>query len=271
MNLFGEIIKFLDARMSIPGAYGWFHILFITLSIAFGIFLCLKFKNPSEKTVRRIVLIITLVVIALEIYKQFNYSFSFDGEKVNFDYQWYAFPFQFCSSPMYVGLMAGIFKGRIHRAASAFLATFATFAGLAVMIYPNDVFIDTIGINIQTMVCHGSMLSIGIFLLGSGYVRSNLKSLLSAVPIFSAFVVTAMILNEIAYVSGLLLTETFNMFYISPHCDPSLPVYSMVQGAVPYPWCLFIYIIGFSLAAGVIIGISALLHKIFEKKEAKTA
>ena len=59
--------------------------------------------------------------------------------------------------------------------------------------------------------------------------------------------------------------ETFNMFFISPYCEPSLPVYSIVQACVPYPWCLIIYILAFSLAAFLVllaaIGIGRLAAK----------
>ena len=42
------------------------------------------------------------------------------------------------------------------------------------------------------------------------------------------------------------------MFFVSRHCDPSLPVYSIVQEIVPYPWSLIIYILGFTAAAYLI-------------------
>lgn len=252
--------------METPSLYGWFHLAFFVLSILFGIFLCIKFKDPNEKTVKRIILIITLTVIALEIYKQFNYSFTYDGEKISFAYQWYAFPFQFCSTPMYVGLAAALLKGKAHSASCAFLATFATFAGLGVMFYPATVFTSVIGINIQTMICHGTMISVGIFLLGSGYVKTSYKTLLGAVPVFLGFVTVAAVLNEIAHISGLLENHTFNMFFISPYCEPSLPVYSLIQGVVPFPWCLVLYVLGFSAAAGAVLLLSALIRKIIFKK-----
>lgn len=271
MNVIGEVIKFFDSKMTTPEMYGAFHLTFFVLAIALGILLCIIFKNPSTKTVRRVILVTTLTVIAFEIYKQLNYTFSYDGTAISANYQWYAFPFQFCSTPMYVGLMAALFnKGKVHDSMCAFLATFATFAGLGVMFYPATVFIDTIGINIQTMICHGTMISIGIFLLGSGYVRSNYKTLLKAVPVFCSFVLIAAILNEIAHLSGLLETHTFNMFFISPYCEPSLPVYSLVQGAVPFPFCLILYVIGFSAAAGAVLGLSALIRLIFIRNTKKS-
>ena len=203
----------------------------------------------------------------LEIYKQINYSFSYENG-VTFDYQWYAFPWQFCSTPMYVGLLAGLTrKGKIHDAACAFLATYAIFAGLAVMVYPGDVFTGTAGINIQTMICHGTMLPIGAYLYATGHVKLDHKTILKALPIFAVALGIAVAMNEVAYQTGLLQTETFNMFYVSPHCDPHLPVYSLVQQVLPFPWCLMVYILGFTAAAYIMLLGAMGIKALFSKKE----
>ena len=94
MNVIGEVIEFFDASMTKPEMYGAFHLSFFVLSILLGIVLCIVFKNPSEKTVRKIIFVTTVTVIVLEIYKQLNYTFSYDGTAISADYQWYAFPFQ---------------------------------------------------------------------------------------------------------------------------------------------------------------------------------
>ena len=57
------------------------------------------------------------------------------------------------------------------------------------------------------------------------------------------------------------------MFFISPHQDPHLPVYSIVQQHVPYPFCLILYIIGFTAAAYIILLLAMLCKKLFSKKE----
>ena len=195
-----------------------------------------------------------------------NYSFSY-ADGIVFDYQWYAFPFQFCSTPMYIGLLAGLTrKGKLHDCLCAYLATFAVFAGTAVMIYPGDVFIDTIGINIQTMICHGSMITMGIYLYATGHVKLSHKTILKAIPVFAVTVGLALIMNEVFYKTGLIGDEAFNMFYISPYFENSLPIYSEVHKAVPAPWNILIYIAGFTAAAYVILllamGIGALVRKL---------
>lgn len=265
MSFWQSLLAFLDSSMETPASFGWFHLMWLAITFLALIPLSRFPKTPGEDHVRRVVLVTAIVVTILEIYKQINYSFSYtDG--IIFDYQWYAFPFQFCSTPMYIGLLAGLTKkGKVHESLCAYLATYAMFAGLCVMIYPNDVFVDTIGINIQTMICHGSMITIGIYLFASGYVKLQHKTILKAMPIFAINVALAAVMNEIAYLTGLLETETFNMFFISPHCDPSLLVYSEVQKLVPFPFCLIIYIVGFTLASYLILliamGVGMLVRK----------
>ncbi len=268
MEFLGWLITTLDSSMEEPTLYGWFHWLFLALTVIAAIFLCKRFKNADEKTVRKIILTISLISIVLEIYKQFNYTFSYENGVIVADFQWYAFPFQFCSTPMYIGLLAALIKNKkVHSALSAYLATFAVFAGLCVMVYPVQVFISTIGINIQTMICHGSMIVLGVYLLYINYIKLEHKTILKAASVFAACVAIAMISNEIAKISGLLERETFNMFYISPYCEPSLPVYSLVQQVVPYPFCLIIYIAGFSIASYLILLFAMLIKKLSKKSK----
>jgi hypothetical protein len=173
---------------------------------------------------------------------------------------------------MYVGLLAGIIKkGKVHEALVSYLATFALFAGLCVMIHPNDIYIGTMGINIQTSICHGSMITVGIYILYSEYVELKHKTILKAAAVFSSLLGVAVILNEVMFYSGVLGDETFNMFFVSRHFEGTLPVYSSVQAIVPYPFCLILYIFGFSLAAYILlllaIAIKAVVLKIKGGKE----
>lgn len=271
MSFFENVLRILDARMETPQIFGWFHLLWLAITLLSGIGLCIWHrKGGDERRVRTVVFGVALTVIILEIYKMINYSFAYENGIV-FDFQWYAFPWQFCSTPMYVGLLTGIFrKGKLHESLCAYLATYAVFAGAAVMVYPGDVFISTIGINIQTMICHGSMITVGMYLLYTGYVKLEHKTILKALPVFACTLLIAMILNEVAYYSGLLETETFNMFFISRHVECTLPVYSLVHNAVPFPINLLIYIAGFTAAAYLMLviamGIRALGRKMKKSK-----
>lgn len=262
MTFWQSFLAFLNSSMDKPTDYGWFHILFIVLTFVALIPLLRFPKIQSADHVRRVVLVTAIVVILLEVYKQINYSFSYENG-ITFAYQWYAFPFQFCSTPMYIGLLAGLIKkGKVHNSLCAYLATYAIFAGTAVMVYPGDVFTETVGINIQTMICHGSMITIGIYLFATGHVKLQHRTILKAMPVFAVTAGVAMLLNEIANVTGLATEHNFNMFYFSPYCDPHLPVYSTVQQLVPYPFCLILYIAGFTAAAYLILLIAMGIDKL---------
>ncbi len=265
MSFWQSVLAFLDTSMETPPSFGWFHLMWVAISFLALIPLLRFPKHQNQDHVRRVVLTTAILVIILEVYKQINYSFSYE-DGIAFDYQWYAFPFQFCSTPMYVGLLAGLVKkGKVHDSLCAYLATYAIFAGTAVMIYPNDAFVRTIGINIQTMICHGSMITIGIYLYATGHVKLEHKTICKAMPVFAVTVSMAAVMNEIAYRVGLLETETFNMFFISPYCDPSLLIYSDVQRVVPFPWSLVIYILGFTVAAYLILLIAMGIGKLVQK------
>lgn len=273
MDFWYRVLKLLDAEMTTPTMYGWFHVLFFVLSIASGVLLCFLYKNGYIRNVRRVVLIVAITVIVLEVYKMINFGFSYE-DKIEYNFPWSSFPWQFCSTPMFIGLLAGLTRGKVHNFFCCFLATFAVFAGSAVMFYPSTVFIDTIGINIQTMVCHGSMITVGIFLYYTNHVKAEFKTLFKAVPVFAGCVTIAVILNEIGHAVGLTEDHFFNMFYISRHEDGHLPVYSSIQEVVPYPWCLIIYILGFTAAACIILLIAMGLKKIgaiISKKSTATA
>jgi DNA segregation ATPase FtsK/SpoIIIE-like protein len=238
--------------------FGAFHIVSIILSILVGVVLCVLWKRGIIKNVRNVLLVTAIIVLVLEIYKQINYSFGYE-DGISFYYQWYAFPWQFCSTPLYIGIIAGLTKGKVHNFLCSYLATFALFAGAAVMVYPADVFIRTLGIDIQTMVCHGSMVSIAIFLYYTNHVDTSWNTLLKAVPVFSITLSVAVILNELAHLVGITQEHTFNMFFVSRHQPSTLPVYSLVHNALMdinpafYPLCLMLYIVGFTVCAGIML------------------
>ena len=50
MKFLGWIITVLDAKMQEPTMFGWFHLLFIALTILATVFLCKKFKNADVQT-----------------------------------------------------------------------------------------------------------------------------------------------------------------------------------------------------------------------------
>ncbi len=274
MSAFDSIMQFFKGTMQTPGNYGWFHLLSLAVIIGLTVFLCVKFRNCSDVVFRRILLIGWVLIIVLEVYKQITYV-GFQGDPGNYrwEYAWYAFPFQFCSTPHYI-LPFIIFckPGKFRNACMAFMTTFGLFAGVAVCLYPNDVFVSQIGINIQTMVHHGAQVVFGVFIAVYNRHRFNVQWYLTSLPVFGAMVAVAMLLNGI--VPLWIGDQTFNMFFVSWRFPSTLPVLNMLyqdvaNPNVPYPLFLLLYLFGFALAAFVIFAIVFGFIKLSEKITAK--
>ncbi|MBE6673931.1 MAG: hypothetical protein E7596_02365 [Ruminococcaceae bacterium] len=269
MTTFEKFIHFFEGEMTRPGNYGWFHLMFVAIVVAATVMICIGFKNCSDKTFRRIMLACWVVMAALEIYKQVIYTFECNDAGVGvWDYQWYAFPYQLCSTPLYVlPFIAFLRDNGLREAFASYMSFFSLFGGLAVFFYPNDVFIQTIGINIQTMVHHGLQIVLGIFCTVYYRKKCNLKHYLKSVPVFASLTAVAIVLNEAVYAvfAANGIDETFNMFYISRHFDCTLPILSNVYTTVPYIVFALIYILGFALVSFILYliqrGIIALVNK----------
>lgn len=263
MNLLEKIITYLGGTMPVPQPFGWFHMMFLVLVVVFTVVFSLLFKNKSEKTIRIVVLSYALLCLIFELYKQLLFSYS--PSTHTWSYSWYAFPFQLCSTPMYVAFIAGLVKKeKVQQSLYSYLATFGMLAGVMVMLIPGDVFISKIGINIQTMVHHGGQVFIGVFLLATRQVKIDIKTPLRALPTFIALVATALLLNltMVNFTGG----KTFNMFFISPYFPSTLPVFSSIYEKVPYIVFLLLYILALTLGAYLVtlllIGIKKLTRKL---------
>ncbi len=272
MSAFEKFVHLLQWEMETPTNYGIWHLCFLALTIAATVLLVWRFRDASDRTVRRILLVIWIAMVILECYKQLVFSMSMEDGIARWEYQWYAFPFQFCSTPLYALPFVIFLKdGKVRDAVMTFFSGFSLFAGLAVMLYPNDVFISEIGINIQTMIHHGSQVAVGVFLVAYNRHRMNCKSFMGSLAVFGCFVVAAMLLNVVVHhglVACGMADTTFNMFFISPYHDCTLPVLSAVDPLVPYPVFFLIYLLGFSVVSGIVYGIEKGILALVMKKNA---
>lgn len=266
MEFLRGFFSILSAEMKEPTSYGWFHLMFVAIMIGVTVFLCIKFKNASDKSFRIIVAICWTIMFAFELYKQLEYSYNLTTPTITWDYQWYAFPYQLCSTPLYVLPIIFISKDSKWRdALIAYIATFSMFGGLATFIYPEQVFISTIGINIQTMVHHGLQIVLGIFFIVWARKKVNRWFYIKAIPVFAVLVTIAIIMNS-GFMS-LGIDETFNMFYISPYFDCTLPILSMIYPKVNYLIFVALYIFGFTFIAFLIYIIARGIIKLTRRKK----
>ncbi len=161
---------------------------------------------------------------------------------------------------MYVALIAALTKNpKIKKATYTFLATYGLIAGIAVMLYPSTVFIGTIGINIQTMIHHGSMVFIGFLLLINNKTKYSLKDFFPGMMVFIACVLVALTIDVSTYYLG--IDGGLKMFFISPFHESSLPVFCDIYHKTNYFIFLFIYILFFSSGSFAVLKITEIIKK----------
>lgn len=253
-----KIYNVLAYELKVPKMYGLFHLLSLAFIVILTIILCKTAQNTSEKTERKIAFGFWIALFILESYKQFIYHFNAD--EFILDYGWQGFPFQLCSAPLYVlPVIAFLPSGKIREAFAAFYGTFVLLGGLAVCIYPGNVLVEKVGINIHTMFWHGSQVFLGVYFNLRRFASNNASNLkkffLSAIPIFLSFVTVAVILNDVFYnyLTARGCDDEFNLFFISRHFVSSFPVFDIIQLHTPYPVFLLSYIVVLSASSFALI------------------
>jgi len=273
MNIFYKFILLLQSEMTEPVAYGWFHLMFIFLSFLL-IFILFKLRNNhSEKQLKIVLAIYGIIAFMLEALKQLSWSFNYDSVTniISWDYQWYSFPFQLCTTPIFVCLICLFLKkNKLRDSLLSYMAFVTILGSVMTMIIPDSCFVSDILVNIHTMWLHCGSFVVSIYLLLSKEVKINKDDLIRSIIVFLIFIIIAQTLNLTIYNSNILNGETFNMFFISPYFISTLPVFSVIQESVPYVIFLLSYIL--ILIAGVVIvysitySVSKLCKKYCKKK-----
>ena len=152
MNAFEKILYFMQKEMERPHSYGLFHIscLIITFII---LFLLIYKKNYTEKKLKRILAIYGIGAFILETLKQIVWSFNYDPSLKLFtwDYNWYAFPYQLCTTPIFICLICLFLKkGKIRSKLFAYLSFFTILGSISTALYPESCFVRTILIYVFT-------------------------------------------------------------------------------------------------------------------------
>ena len=126
------------------------------------------------------------------------------------------------------------------------------------MVYPGDVFTYIVGINLQTMLHHGSQLLVGALLAVWLRRRLSLRFFALGCVAFLSVSLIALGLNVVAYhiLQAMGRGDTFNMFFISPYFPCTLPLLSSLQPQLPYPIFLSLYVVCFTMIAALLHGVT---------------
>ena len=264
-----------------PKVYGAFHICSLVLVLLVCISMLMlhlkalssppgKTSNISNKSNRESTLKISLlgfflILFLSELGKQL--IFSYDADTETWKYCFEKFPFQLCSTPIYISLAAYLLPGRgtpgrIRDALVCFLGTYSAIAGASVLFYPSpDVFSEIIYLDIHTMLWHGVMLIYGLYLWLAGFVKPWISTAFKGFAVFLPLNFIALALNETEHLTGFAGGEYFNMFYISRYYTCNIPVLHEIQKTMPYPVFFVAFIMTLSIASFAVVLFMMLISK----------
>ena len=216
-----------------------------------------------------------LLMLVMEIFKQIISPMSVvDGELV-YRYAWSDFPFQLCSTPLYVfPLLVFLSDGRLRDVAAAYTMTFSLIGGIAVYLVPKTVFSVRLALNIQTMVHHGLQIVIGIYTAARYRARINRRFFLGGVGLFAGVYAIANLLNTVGYdffVARGWMNEgdSFNMFFISPRSDQTVPLFNEFLKSLPPAFLAIGYFLLALTAAWILFVVYRVFNKAFDTKKTK--
>ncbi len=227
-----------------PKPFGAFHIASVVIILALAVLMAVFRKHlpKGEKALRLSLAVFGIGLLFLEVGKQIAYSYT---PSMGWSYNWDRFPFQFCSTPIYVALVAMCLPScRLRRSLTAFLGIYSPAAGWSVLFYPSaSVFHKIIFLDVQTMLWHGGMLLFGLYLWLCGEIKPTLSSALGALLVYLPIPPIALLLNEAEHIWGFAGEYTFNMLYISRFGYCPIPVLSFIQQHAPYPVFFLSYVL----------------------------
>ncbi|MBQ8497909.1 MAG: YwaF family protein [Clostridia bacterium] len=209
-------------EMEKPKAYGPFHLTFTIVGVALSILLARKFRNVSEKGNRIILFSTGMFLLITEIYKQLFYYYYIG----NGSYQWWIFPFQLCSVPMYLCIIAAFLKpGKVQSGMYHFMTTFNLLGGIMAFIEPSGIVHKYWTLTLHAFLWHMALIFIGAYLIASGRFAKTRKDYVSAMIVFLVLAAFAFSINLIFWdASG----GSINMFFVGPK-NSSLIVFKQIS------------------------------------------
>ncbi|MBY0758226.1 YwaF family protein [Sellimonas caecigallum] len=186
-----------------------------------------------------------------ELWKQYVLTFCVNGGT----YDWWYFPFQLCSIPMYLLILLPFFRrSHIQRVFYTFLMDFSLLGGIFVFLDTTGMHYPLPALTIHSYLWHIALIVIGLVCGLSGIADYTWRGFRMSALLFGILCLLAEILNlSIGRIADI------NMFYISPYYEMSQAVISDMTRRFGNPVRIVFYLL--AILAGAL-----LLHWIWQKR-----
>ena len=241
MDLLREWLERMAWVMDVPEMFGVFHLCAFVLCVLGALLYGRLARNARTK----VFFYTGIVLCVMEVYKQLFVFFVINHAGF---YDWWYFPFQLCSMPMYLCIVQRFVNEKTRTEIRVFLGTYGVIAALAALIYPQDMLRKYVVLTVHGFLYHGVILGIGAASLS----RHNQNiPFTGALGLFLVLCLSAEAVNTIGHhlrTAG----SAPDMFYISPYLPASQPVFSFIGHTLGRCPEICIYIIILSAASWVL-------------------
>lgn len=213
--------------MTPPAPWSAFHIVFSALGLAIAGVLAFFLAGKCKKDAFRLILWVCGILLAVsEIYKQlFLYQVVNGG-----CYDWWYFPFQLCSTPIYLCLVFPLLpRGLPRKTAATYLKSFGFLGGIMALMEPSGLMHPYWTLTLHGLLWHILLVFIALLCAASGLAGRSARDFLWAALLFSLFCLVATFIN-------VLTGGKADMFYISPYYPITQVVFhqiSLTLGILP--------------------------------------
>ncbi len=215
-----ELLRATAWPMEKPRAYGPFHLTFFIVGLAVCLIAAYLLRKTSEKGNRIVLCSAGGFLILSEVYKQLFYTFVIGGGS----YQWWIFPFQLCSIPMYFCVIAPwLGDGPVRRGMYNFMLAFNLMSGAVAFTEPSGLCHEYWTLTLHAFIWHMLLVFVGLYLGFSGRAGLKLGDFRYAAAAFGALCLAAFAFNLIFWNMPAASDDPaghMNMFYIGPANSP---------------------------------------------------
>lgn len=230
--------------MTPPSPFSLFHVVFFAAGFLVSMLAAYRLRRLPEHKLRRLLSGVGFFLCASEAYKQlFLYYIVNQGQ-----YDWWYFPFQLCSLPMYLcTALLFIPSPGARRNIYTFLYDYNLLGALMVFVDPSGLMHPFWTLTIHSFLWHIVIIFAGLLILASGQADVSLKGYCKATALFAASALAAIAINVLAHPFG-----NADMFYISPYYPTTQFFYSWVAEKIGLWGGNLFYLSTICLGAGIL-------------------
>jgi uncharacterized membrane protein YwaF len=229
--------------------FGTFHICAVIASVLAAVIAAKRAAgfvvDPGRRTSRDMCLVKVLqitgfVLAGLEIFKQLYLHFT-SGSGA---YDWWYFPFQLCSVPMYLCILLPNVRPKLRSTFLTFMGGYTFVSAAAALIYPEDILSASPVMVAHGFIWHAILLYISLLIFMTGAVDASAVGLARATSLFAALAIIAVIINVLAepvMQAGVATHSYAAMFYLNPYHISPQPLVSSIQKTAGIPAGLLLY------------------------------